>query len=562
MKTWGSLAAFGLVCGALCMACSPTSSEARDVSAAQRADALELRPRCTDALESVYLKPERFASGGDSRGDVVRCAQGQTIQVETLAAELGRSGFDVRVKRAVRLLRISYRTQRFDGTPDLSSALVALPVREGDDDEGAEHEHDDFDREVESLMGGGGDWAVGLRYAHRDWDSDTDTHDDDDADSDEATDEELDRGHDGRADGDEFAGAPLIVYGHGTVPYGPSCAYSRSNPLTAQVFGAPDLELRSVLALAAQGWPVIMPDYPGFVAHSTVAGYMFAADEAYALLDATHAMRKLLEQPPEKVVMVGHSQGGHGVLSAQAFASRYRPAGELSGVVAMAPFWAPARTFGLLLNPGAYSTDDFAEAYALSTAVEYFYTHAELREGEGSGRGIFDRSRVSDEDIDAVVQSCDFEPSIGNLGLTTDEFMNPAFLDSVLGCAAQGLCSPRLADSFRADRPALDPLGAPILMWQGAMDAIIPSYIVGCGVDKIRQDLAVSGGTATFRLCADSAADHETVESRNAAWVIAWIKARTMGGPEPGGCGDEEALHASCDFGNEDVLPPPVPSAN
>jgi hypothetical protein len=41
------------------------------------------------------------------------------------------------------------------------------------------------------------------------------------------------------------------------------------------------------------------------------------------------------------------------------------------------------------------------------------------------------------------------------------------------------------------------------------------------------------GAPNKLKVCADADADHETVENRNAAWVIQWIKARAQAGNEP-----------------------------
>jgi pimeloyl-ACP methyl ester carboxylesterase len=320
------------------------------------------------------------------------------------------------------------------------------------------------------------------------------------------------------------------------------------------VFGKPDLELRTLVALASQGWPVIMPDYAGFVEGSRVAGYTFAADEAYSLLDATFAMQKLLGDARSQVVMVGHSQGGHGVLSAQAYARSYGMAGRLSGVAAFAPFWAPARTFGVLLSQ--YPVDDMNNWYPVSNAIEYFYTHAEQYDGPGAGKGLVNMGnlpgQVPEAAVDALLTSCNFEPDLGQFPVS---FVAADYADVAL-CAATGvfgctnpaslIWAPRMA----ADRPALDPRGAPVVMWHGAGDLSVPTSIVRCATEKLEADFALPGATASFRFCGDEPADHETVESRNAAWVIQWIKARALGAAEPASCAP--LAETDCIVGNYD----------
>ena len=72
----------------------------------------------------------------------------------------------------------------------------------------------------------------------------------------------------------------------------------------------------SIYTLAGYGYTVIAPDYSGF-SYGQPPGYFNAEDEAHSVLDATRAAANLLPSPPDKVVFVGHSQGGHAALSAQ-----------------------------------------------------------------------------------------------------------------------------------------------------------------------------------------------------------------------------------------------------
>jgi pimeloyl-ACP methyl ester carboxylesterase len=490
MLTWQSLAVSCLSLGLFGPACADHSSKTGGDVLATKAALVKLA--CNDSLDAVYEAPGNLpAFEPNNRGDVVRCAQGASISSDALESALDGADFtNVRVTGGVQLYRISYRTQRAVRGPDVASALVAVPVPSYEDE--------------------------------------------------------------------DYTPGPLIVYGHGTVPYRQDCGYSRRDPLTATFLDQPDLELRTVLALAAQGWPVIMPDYAGFVSGSPSASYMFAEDEAYSVLDATRAMEKLLERFSDQVAFVGHSQGGHAVLSAQSYVSSYGMAGELSGVVAYAPFWAPARAFGIVIWPeSGYVVDDPSGvgAYALNTAIEYFYTHAELIDGPGRGRDLLSF------DIDALLgergSECNFFPDLSPYGNTGVDLFTPPFA-AVGVCAGTGMCEDALAQTwaerFAKDRPALDPHGAPVAMWQGGADQVVPTSIAGCAIDKLRQDVSGYDATANFKVCADPSADHETIENRNAAWVIQWIKARTQGAEEPTQeCASEAVLEGlDCFVGNFD----------
>jgi pimeloyl-ACP methyl ester carboxylesterase len=522
MLTWQSLVVPCFTLGLQSAACTlPNASAPRGNEhdngnvVALKAKAL-IKLACEDSVESVYENPgDLGALDKEGRGDIVRCAQGGNISREALSDALSKAGFsNVEVKSDLRLFRISYRTQRAVRGPDVASALVVIP--NGSESQSKHPEDDGLALNAHALRA---DRTGSILV------------------------------------GEEQRG-PLVVYGHGTGPYRQDCGFSRSDPLTATFSGAPDLELRTVLALAAQGWPVIMPDYAGFVQGSPATGYIFAEDEAYSTLDATRAIKKLLDQSPGQVVLVGHSQGGHAVLSAQSYAREYGLAGELAGVVAFAPFWAPARAFGLIIWPeSGYRTDDPIGSYALNTAVEYFYTHAELIDGPGRGRDLL--SFNLDDLLGPRGSECNFFPDLTPFGVTGQDLFKAEFA-AVGVCAATGECSDPLAQTwaerFARDRPSLDPQGAPVLIWQGAQDEVVPLTIAGCAIDKVRQDFSASEGSATFKLCADPSAEHELVESNNAAHVIQWINARTHGAPEPTlACGEQAVLEGlDCFLGNND----------
>ena len=89
---------------------------------------------------------------------------------------------------------------------------------------------------------------------------------------------------------------------------------------------------------------------------------------------------------------------------------------------------------------------------------------------------------------------------------------------------------------FRADRPRLDPQGADIVLWQGAADRASPPELAQCGIDKINADLSAPDTQASFTLCGDRSAAHETILSRNMSWTAQWIASRTGSAPEPPPC--------------------------
>lgn len=501
----------------LCAACALDSGnrdEAEPVAAHQ--EDLVLSRDCRDRLQDVYAQPPNFAKA--RRGDVLRCAQGRVISKSEIASSLSKRGFvDVSAQFAVQLLRINYRTERQSGQPDVSSAILLLPTLVG---------RFNVEGQDVSATQSSDAQSLGVQTA-----------------SAPTPDARSSSGNGSAqiATEDAFAGSggrrvPLIVFAHGTVPYGSTCAYSRFDP-TEDPFAAVgvDTELGSLLAFATRGYPVIMPDYPGFTTGSVVGGYLMSGDEAKALLDATRV--GLFRRPQDQVVFVGHSQGGHAVLSAQALARSYGMAGQLAGVAAMAPFWVPARAFGALISP-EFDLNTADNPGEMSFAIEYFYTHAEQYDGRGKGAALF--TPAAQAKLNGFVSSCNFFQPPSDLGANPAEIFESTFRTAVSNCGVYGECSEGLAATwearFRTDRPRLDRNGAPIVMWHGAFDAVIAPPFAKCGIDKLTADVGNK-----FKFCGDAQADHETLMARRAAWIMRWIEARRTGGAVPA-CDGESAL--------------------
>jgi pimeloyl-ACP methyl ester carboxylesterase len=398
----------------------------------------------------------------------------------------------IAAQKAVKLFRISYRTQRLAGQADFATALVALPAR----------------RELANKQG-----------------------------MPEQDDEEEDKMKDGKR-------APLVVFAHGTAPYGTACASSKLDPLQCSNTTDGDTELVSIVALATLGYPVIAPDYAGYVQGSRAPGYLLSEDEAHSVLDATRAMNKLRQRAVEKVVLIGHSQGGHAVLSAQSLAKSYGLAGQLVGVAAMAAFWAPTRALGVIGLPGSPFEED---PNALSFIIEYFYTHGEVLDGAGKGKQVFDPDPTKQMLLAQHINTCNFNSTTCNfinapppeLGRAY-EFLKPDFFDAIAACGLNvDDCQVTPAGQtwekrFKADRPKVDKKGAPIVLWHGAADPVVPVPFASCAYNKIASD--VSGGTTPFTFCGDQTANHDQILSNDLAWVTRWIDARALGGAEPEAC--------------------------
>jgi dienelactone hydrolase len=164
--------------------------------------------------------------------------------------------------------------------------------------------------------------------------------------------------------------APLVVLAHGSVGVADKCAPSREEP------DGFHKDWRTLAyKLAGRGWVALMPDYPGLGTPGAHA-WMLSAEEGHSLLDATRSARKLTKPGflSAKNLIVGHSQGGHAAISAQALHEAYGAEGELTAVLAYAPVWFSQASWGALMTSTAV-TLKLNTASALASSVIYFAGH-------------------------------------------------------------------------------------------------------------------------------------------------------------------------------------------
>src|SRR5262249_47498378 len=102
--------------------------------------------------------------------------------------------------------------------------------------------------------------------------------------------------------------------------------------------------LSQVQPLVGAGYAVIAPDLSGFAGYGADGNprpaLLSSEDEAYAVLDASRALRQLVpDELTMDVVLTGQSAGGHATLSALAFADTYGAGGRIAATVVYAPVW-------------------------------------------------------------------------------------------------------------------------------------------------------------------------------------------------------------------------------
>jgi pimeloyl-ACP methyl ester carboxylesterase len=331
-----------------------------------------------------------------------------------------------------------------------------------------------------------------------------------------------------------LANAPLIIFGHGSVGIAPKCGpthYDLSSAVIDEDYPP------ALLRLAGAGYTVIAPDYNGF-SYGQAPGYFNAEDEAHAILDATRAATHILPQPPTKIALIGHSQGGHAVVAAQAYAESYGHDGTLIGIAAFAPLWTSLDYFAATTSPAA-GFETANDPYTIMYAMEYAYSAEELRVGAGHGGDIFMAAKKQAAE-DVILNECYDTAGLQALGATPSDFFDSNYVNNVGGaCALQGLCGDSLSMMWQPfwadDRPHLDPDGAPMLVITGGMDATVNPGRAQCGRDHFDQD--INGGSTTIQYCYDANAGHrDLVRTADVDYALSWINAKAGIGSDPPAC--------------------------
>lgn len=335
-----------------------------------------------------------------------------------------------------------------------------------------------------------------------------------------------------------IAGAPLIVFGHGSVGIAPKCAPTHldlSGPVQDQDY--PSVLLR----LAGAGYTVISPDYSGF-SYGQTPGYFNAEDEAHAILDATRAAAKILKTPPTKVGFLGHSQGGHAVISAQSYAEAYGMTGELVGVATLAPFWASLSLFAAATTDTAgLMTSDPASLSSIVYAMAYAYSQGELRDGVGRGVDVF-ASNKQTAAKDAILNECYDAAAIQALGAKPSDFFDSTYVSAVgNACALGGMCGNASAPKWKGywieDRPTIDNTGAPLLVLTGGMDTFITQGRAECGKEAFDAAVAAQGSTTTIQYCSSAMAGHRDFpRTADLDYALQWLANKAGVGSAPAAC--------------------------
>ena len=294
---------------------------------------------------------------------------------------------------------------------------------------------------------------------------------------------------------------PVIAWEHGTTGLLQKCMPSL---LSLPTKGIPDRD-RIVMA----GWVVVATDY-SFAEKGGPHPYLIGEGGARAALDSVRAARQISGLTLDKRVVVwGHSQGGHVALWTGIIGPRYAPDLEIRGVVAIAPS-ANIKNI-LAMNV------EIDKRFGPYLAVSYSRFYPDI---------TFEQA-VRPEALDAarqIVNLCDFVPEeLQRIEALAATFDGPALATSS-NKALQARLKQNTADG---------PIQAPVLIAQGLSDNVVPSS----ATDAYVEERCAAGQPLEYWTFAGR--DHLSIFQRGTPFeelLIKWTTARLANEPSATGC--------------------------
>ena len=295
---------------------------------------------------------------------------------------------------------------------------------------------------------------------------------------------------------------PVVAWEHGTTGLLQKCMPSL---LSAATKGIPDRD-RIVMA----GWVVVATDY-SFAEKGGPHPYLIGEGEARAALDSVRAARQMSELTLDKRMVVwGHSQGGHAALWTGIVGARYAPDLEIRGVAAIAPATNIKKILAMNVDIDKWFGPYLARSYSR------FYPDIKFEQA------------VRPEALDAarqIVDFCGFFPPEDSKRV---EALVATFEGPALAISSNKALQARL-DQNTPDGP----IQAPVVIAQGLSDFVVPTSVT----DAYVNERCAAGQQLEFWTFAGR--DHGTIIQPGTPLedpLIKWTMARFANEPEATGC--------------------------
>jgi hypothetical protein len=309
-------------------------------------------------------------------------------------------------------------------------------------------------------------------------------------------------------------GYAVVANAHGTAGLDDPCQLSNT------VYGTGLAGL-----FGAHGAIGVAPDYPGLGTPGLLP-YLVAAVEGAAVLDslrAVEALAPMLGVPlSQRYAAVGLSEGGHAVLAAAALHASYAPELDIRAFAAAGPASVRSEDWQLAAaSSGAHIPYQAMLFYAWSDYYHY------------TGPNIWSDAFASRMD-DVMTQRCSFalnanDPTYEDaLGTSADEIFAPDFLSAYRSGELTQAAS-LFAQAFADNRIGPYQQTAPLAIWQGRADSVIPEYTTAQLVDNLRQggvtvDYHVIEGGDHTTTAFGFLAQNQAATAESIAWVLGQLE--------------------------------------
>jgi len=300
-------------------------------------------------------------------------------------------------------------------------------------------------------------------------------------------------------------GYPIVSWAHGTTgaadPCAPSILESNSMPYLSRFLSA--------------GFIVAETDYDG-LGTPGIHPYLVGQSEGRSVLDAARAARHLVgPQASNKVVLFGHSQGGHAALFAGQEAKSYSPELHVAGLVSVAPVGSLTD-----LVPATPPTTYVAgQPYAVLASIVWSQLYPDVQ-----------LSKVLTPAGESLRHLVD-EKCIGDLiaataGSSASQLFQPHWSQA-----------PGMASAIARNSPGNAPIAVPILLVQGHQDEIVTPT----STNAIDERLCAQGDTVQYHIYLSH--NHGSVTQEAEGDIVTWIRDRFAGGAPQSNCGTAPTAH-------------------
>ena len=299
-------------------------------------------------------------------------------------------------------------------------------------------------------------------------------------------------------------GRTIVSWGHPTTGIAQRCAPSVGVDPFDLIEGLQDL--------LAAGYVVAAADYPGMGAAGP-ASYLIGETAGHSVLDAARAARAIPEAGAgSRLLLWGHSQGGHAVLFAAQSAAGYAPELQLLGVATA----APAADLGQLLDA------DIGDVSGVTISSYAFATFASVyRDTPGAT-------------LDTILTPAGVAatPTMAQLCLLGQNQQLHDLAQPLIGkyLLADPTTRQPWASLLAQNTPGATRLDVPLFVAQGGADTLVRPAVTAAFVAK---ECGLGTHVTTLNI---PGADHGFVAQDALPTLLKWFDAVVAGSPAPPTC--------------------------